>query len=73
MVVVRRPGSKKIRSLMEVKMTRRLTGWETTRLSNHFILLDFLRGRAVYRSCKPMVFDRVWNDEHDALVKYRSR
>ena len=71
--MVRRPGSKKIRSLMEVKMTRRLTGWETTRLSNHFILLDLLAGRAVYRSCKPLVFDEVWNDEHDAPVKYRSR
>ena len=46
-------------------MTRQLTGWETTRLSVHFILLDFLAGRAIYRSCKPLVFDEVWKDDED--------
>ena len=51
-------------------MTRRLTGWETTRLSKRFILLDFLAGRAVYRSCKPLVFDEVWkDDEHGPLAR----
>ena len=51
-------------------MTRRLTGWETTRLSKHFILLDFLAGRAIYRSRKPLVFDEVWkDDEHRPLAR----
>ena len=50
-------------------MTRRLTRWETTRLSKHFILLDFLADHAVYRSGMPLVFDEVWNDEHDALAR----
>ena len=50
-------------------MTRRLTGWETTRLSKHFILLDFLAGRAIYRSCKPLVFGEVWNDEFHKLAR----
>ena len=51
-------------------MTRRLTCWETTRLSKHFILLDFLADRAVYRSCKPLVFDEVWkDDEHGPLAR----
>ena len=51
-------------------MTRRLAGWETTRLSKHFILLDFLAGRAIYRSCKPLVFDEVWkDDEHGPLAR----
>ena len=35
-----------------------------------FILLDFLAGRAVYRSCKPLVFDEVWkDDEHGPLAR----
>ena len=48
-----------------------LTGWEKTRLSKHFILLDFLADRTVYRSVKPLVFDEIWNrnDEHDALAR----
>ena len=58
-VVAAGPG-KAIPGFMDVKMTRRLTGWETTRLSKHFILLDFLAGRAIYRSCKPLMFDEVW-------------
>ena len=61
---------KAISGFMEVKMTRRLTDWETTRLSKHFILLDFLAGRAIYRSCKPLVFDEVWeDDEHGPLAR----
>ena len=47
-VVAAGPGEA-IPGFMEVKMTRRLTGWETTRLSKHFILLDFLADHAVYR------------------------
>ena len=44
-------------------MTERLTGWETTRLSKHFILLDFLADRDVYRSGEPLAFDDIWNDD----------
>ena len=55
-------------------MTERLTGWETTRLSKHFILLDFLADHEVYRSRsgpRPLAFDDIWkrNDEHDALAR----
>ena len=50
-------------------MARQLTGWETTRLSKHFILLDFLADRAVYRRSVPLPFDEVWNDGHCALAK----
>ena len=50
-------------------MAEELTGWETTRLSKHFILLDFLADHEVYRSGKPLAFDEIWNDEHDALAK----
>ena len=47
-----------------------LTGWETTRLSKHFILLDFLADHAVYRGCKPLAFDNIWKDnERDALAR----
>ena len=67
-VVAAGPG-KAIPGFMEVKMTRRLTGWETTRLSKHFILLDFLADHAVYRRSLPLPFDEVWNDGHCALAK----
>ena len=50
-------------------MTEGLTGWETTRLSKHFVLLDFLADHEVYRSGKPLKFDEVWNDEHEALAR----
>ena len=55
-------------------MTQGLTGWETTRLSKHFILLDFLADHAVYRQPGQRVrrrlrFDEVWNEEHDALAR----
>ena len=56
-------------------MTERLTGWETTRLSKHFILLDFLAGHAVYRQPggpdrrRQLQFAQVWNDEHDVLAR----
>ena len=50
-------------------MTRKLTGWETTRLSKHFILLDFLADHAVYRRSVPLPFDEVWNDGYCALAK----
>ena len=50
-------------------MTRQLTGWETTRLSKHFILLDFLADHAVYRRSVPLPFDEVWNDGYCALAK----
>ena len=46
-----------------------LTGWETTRLSKHFILLDFLADHAVYRSRTPLTFHEIWNDEHEELAK----
>ena len=46
-----------------------LTGWETTRLSKHFILLDFLADNTVYRSRRPLPFDAIWNEEHDGLAK----
>ena len=46
-----------------------LIGWETTRLSKHFILLDFLADHAVYRSGKPLAFNEIWNDEHEGLAK----
>ena len=49
-------------------MTDRLTGWETTRLSKHFILLDFMSDRAVYRSCMPLSFSNTWNDKHRAAL-----
>ncbi len=35
-------------------MTQGLSGWETTRLSKHFILLDFLADREVYRRGRPL-------------------
>ena len=50
-------------------MTKELTGWETTRLSKHFILLDFLADYAVYRSGRRLPFCEIWNDEHDALAR----
>ena len=50
-------------------MTERLTGWETTRLSKHFILLDFLADHAVYRSGRRLPFCEIWNDEHEALAR----
>ena len=46
-----------------------LTGWETTRLSDHFILLDFLADHAIYRSGIPLSFNETWNDEHDSLAR----
>ena len=47
-----------------------LTGWETTRLSKHFILLDFLADHAVYRGSKPLAFENIWkDDERDALAR----
>ncbi len=46
-----------------------LTGWETTRLSKHFILLDFLADHAVYRSGKPLEFNDIWNSKHEGLAK----
>ena len=50
-------------------MTHKLTGWETTRLSEHFILLDFLADHAVYKTSTPLVFEEIWDDEHDALAR----
>ena len=51
-------------------MTQGLTGWETKRLSKHFILLDFMADRAVYRSGEPLPFNETWkNGEHDALAE----
>ena len=50
-------------------MIEDLTGWETTRLSKHFILLDFLADHSVYRYGRPLPFDKIWNGEHEALAK----
>jgi len=52
-------------------MTEQLTCWETTRLSKHFILLDFMADHTVYRSCRRLAFDETWkkHDEHDALAR----
>ena len=57
-------------------VTEGLTGWETTRLSEHFILLDFLADHEVYRQPglrerQRLQFDDVWrkNDEHDTLAR----
>lgn len=50
-------------------MTEEFTGWETTRLSKHFILLDFMADRAVYRSKLALPFGEIWNDERDELAK----
>ena len=55
-------------------MTEQLTCWETTRLSKHFILLDFLADHEVYRqpgrrNRQRLQFDDVWNDKHDALAR----
>ncbi len=52
----------------------RLNCWETTRLSKHFILLDFMADHEVYRQPgqrdrRRLQFDEVWNDEHDALTR----
>ena len=54
---------------MEVRLTQIPTGWETTRLSKHFILLDFLADHAVYRSGTPLAFKQLWNDEHNTLAR----
>ncbi len=55
-------------------MNEGLTCWKTTRLSKHFILLDFLADHEVYRQPgsrerQRLQFDKVWNDEHDALAR----
>ena len=55
-------------------MSERLTGWERTRLSKHFILLDFMADHEVYRQPgsgprRRLQFADVWNDEHDALAR----
>ena len=55
-------------------MKEGLTCWETTRLSKHFILLDFLADHEVYRQPgrrdrRQLQFAEVWNDEHDALAR----
>ena len=51
-------------------MKEELTGWETTRLSKHFILLDFLADHEVSRNCKPLEFEKIWNDrERDTLAR----
>ena len=49
-------------------MTEEVTGWETTRLSKHFILLDFMADREVYRSGIPLPFHDIWNKEHHTLA-----
>ena len=47
-----------------------LTGWEATRLSKHFILLDFLaRSCGVQVRQTPLAFNEVWNDKHEGLAK----
>ena len=56
------------RASIVVRSGSGLTGWETTRLSRHFILLDFLADHEVYRSGKPLPFAEIWNDEHEALA-----
>ena len=53
-------------------MTEQLTCWETTRLSKHFILLDFLADREVYRpydGSQALAFDNTRNCQHEALAK----
>ena len=35
----------------------------------HFILLDFLADRTVYRCGTPLAFNEVWNDKHDSLAR----
>ena len=55
-------------------MKEELTCWETTRLSKHFILLDFLADHEVYRQPgrrdrRQLRFTEVWNDEHDELAR----
>ena len=56
-------------------MSEGLTCWETTRLSKHLILLDFLADHEVYRQPKRhdkrlhLHFSEIWNDEHDALAR----
>lgn len=53
-------------------MTEGLTCWETTRLSKHFILLDFLADREVYRpydGSQALAFDDTWSCQHEALAK----
>ena len=57
-----------------VPMAGELTGWETTRLSKHFILLDFPADHEVYRQPGRRVrlqlpFDEIRNDEHDVLAR----
>ena len=49
-------------------MTEQLTCWETTRLSKHFISLDFMADRAVYRSCRRLAFDKTWKGDHHVLA-----
>ena len=55
-------------------MKEELTGWETTRLSKHFILLDFLADHSVYRQPGQRIrhrlpFDEIWNSERHALAR----
>lgn len=50
-------------------MAKVLTDWETTRLSKHFILLDFMADHTVYRSGTPLAFNEIWNGKHDGLAR----
>ena len=51
-------------------MTEQLACWESIRLSKHFILLDFMADRAVYRSCTRLAFNEIWGDkQRDALAR----
>lgn len=46
-----------------------MSGWETTRLSKHFILLDFMADHDVYNCQQPLRFAEVWTEDHQALAE----
>lgn len=46
-----------------------MSGWETTRLSKHFILLDFMADHAIYKSGIGLSFSRHWNSGYQQIAE----
>jgi len=46
-----------------------MSGWETTRLSKHFILLDFMADHAIYKSRIGLLFDQHWNSGYQQIAE----
>lgn len=46
-----------------------MSGWETRRLSKHFILLDFMADHAIYKSGIGLSFSRHWNSGYQQIAE----